>query len=74
MNYYQGVILLAYFNFDTCISNYIHYNVWDEIIHPFPNLTVQPLKFVNWQVISWHYIIMNNKFRWLFLRLLRFAN
>ena len=36
------------------ISNYTHYNVWDEIIYPFLNFNVQPLKFRNGYVISPH--------------------
>ena len=34
------------------ISNYIHYNVWEEITYPFPNFIVQLLKFENGLVIS----------------------
>ena len=30
-----------------CISYYIIYNVCDEIINPFPNFKVPPLKFGN---------------------------
>ena len=29
------------------ISKHMPNKVWDEIIYPFPNLTVQPLKFEN---------------------------
>ena len=31
----QMPLLLTWINFN--ISNYIHYEVWDEIIYPFPN-------------------------------------
>ena len=37
IDYYQGVLLLACFNFDTRTRSYTHYTVWDEIIHPFQN-------------------------------------
>ena len=37
--YYKGLTLI------TAISIYIHYKVWDENSYPFPNSTVQPLKF-----------------------------
>ena len=35
---YQWPLLLIWFNFNpSMISNYIHYNVWDEITYPFQN-------------------------------------
>ena len=33
-------------------SNFIHYQVWDEITSPFPNFMVESLKFGNEEVIS----------------------
>ena len=36
------------------VSNYVHYNVWDEIIYPFPTSMVKPLKFGNGYIISSH--------------------
>ena len=37
--YWYGLALIP-----ACISNHIHYTVWDEIIYPFPNFNVQLLK------------------------------
>ena len=43
--YYHGLTLIQ-----TWISNYSHYNVWDEIAYPFPNfngITVEVWEWIN---------------------------
>ena len=46
---YQEPLLLTYITFNpTWISNYIHYNVWDEIIYPFPNLNGSTVEVWEW--------------------------
>ena len=53
MTYHLWPLLLTWINFDPeWISNYIHYNVWDEITYPFLNFNGQTIDVRNGQVIS----------------------
>ena len=35
--FHQWALLLTWISYHVWLSNYIHYNVWGEIIYPFPN-------------------------------------
>ena len=50
--YYHGLTLIP-----AWISNYIHYNVWDEITYPFLNFNGCTLKLRNGLVISSHTLL-----------------
>ena len=41
-------LLLTWINFNPWISNYIHYNVWDEIIYPFLNFNGATVEVYEW--------------------------
>ena len=44
---FRGPLLLTWFN-STWISNYNHYNVWDEISYPFPNFNGATVEVWEW--------------------------
>ena len=44
-----GPLLPAWFNFiPACISNYTHYELWDEITYPFPNINGATIEVWEW--------------------------
>ena len=46
---HQGTRLLTWINFNlTRISNYIHWNMWDEITYPFPNFNGVTVEVWEW--------------------------
>ena len=53
----QAPHLLARINLTPAwISNYIHYNVWDEIAYPFPNFNDYAVEVYKWvSIFILHY-------------------